>query len=111
MLVYAGHVGTGFDEPRAGEADQAAEAARNQHESRSASAPRTNEKPHWVKPTLVAQVKFTEWTADGSLRHPVYLGLRDDKKARTSARGTRPEVPGARGSTGPGFQGADGSKP
>ena len=29
---------------------------------------------------LVAQIKFTEWTADGKLRHPVYLGLRDDKK-------------------------------
>jgi len=34
-----------------------------------------------VKPRLVAQVKFAEWTADGHLRHPVYLGLRDDKKA------------------------------
>ena len=35
-----------------------------------------------MRPTLVAQVKFTEWTSDGVLRHPVYLGLRDDKKAR-----------------------------
>ena len=43
--------------------------------------PKTNERPHWVRPALVAQVKFTEWTADGNLRHPVYLGLRDDKKA------------------------------
>jgi len=42
--------------------------------------PKTNERPHWVEPRLVAQIKFTEWTADGSLRHPVYLGLRDDKK-------------------------------
>ncbi len=33
-----------------------------------------------MKPRLVAQVKFTEWTTDGNLRHPVYLGLRDDKK-------------------------------
>ncbi len=43
--------------------------------------PKTNERPHWVRPELVAQIKFTEWTADGKLRHPVYLGLRDDKKA------------------------------
>ena len=43
--------------------------------------PPSNERPHWVRPTLVAQVKFTEWTEDGRLRHPVYLGLRDDKKA------------------------------
>jgi DNA ligase D-like protein (predicted ligase) len=35
----------------------------------------------WVKPTLVAQVRFVEWTADGRLRHAVYLGLRNDKKA------------------------------
>src|SRR5262249_24675132 len=42
--------------------------------------PKTNERPHWVRPELVAQVRFTEWTADAKLRHPVYLGLRDDKK-------------------------------
>ena len=46
----------------------------------------TNERPHWVEPTLVAQVRFTEWTADGILRHPVYLGLRDDKKAEDVTR-------------------------
>jgi bifunctional non-homologous end joining protein LigD len=40
----------------------------------------------WVKPELVAQVQFTEWTADGSLRHPVFLGLRDDKRAREVVR-------------------------
>src|SRR5260370_2920086 len=42
--------------------------------------PKTKERPHWVEPRLVAQIKFTEWTADAKLRHPVYLGLRDDKK-------------------------------
>jgi bifunctional non-homologous end joining protein LigD len=34
----------------------------------------------WVKPELVCQIRFTEWTADGGLRHPVFVGLRDDKK-------------------------------
>ena len=43
---------------------------------------KSNEPPHWVRPDLVAQVKFTEWTDDGKLRHPVYLGLRDDKSAK-----------------------------
>ena len=33
----------------------------------------------WVEPVLVAQVKFTEWTNDGQLRQPVFLGLRSDK--------------------------------
>ena len=35
----------------------------------------------WVKPRLVAEVKFTEWTTAGELRHPAYLGLREDKRA------------------------------
>jgi bifunctional non-homologous end joining protein LigD len=35
----------------------------------------------WVKPQLVAEVKFTEWTSSGEMRHPVYLGLRTDKRA------------------------------
>ena len=35
----------------------------------------------WVKPQLVAEVKFTEWTSSGEMRHPVYLGLREDKRA------------------------------
>jgi bifunctional non-homologous end joining protein LigD len=35
----------------------------------------------WVKPKLVAEVKFTEWTADGEMRHPAFLGLREDKRA------------------------------
>lgn len=37
---------------------------------------------HWVEPTLVCQVKFSEWTRDGRLRQPVFLGLREDKDAR-----------------------------
>lgn len=40
----------------------------------------------WVKPKLVAEVKFTEWTGAGEMRHPVFLGLRTDKPA-TEARG------------------------
>jgi ATP-dependent DNA ligase len=41
---------------------------------------------HWVKPKLVAQIGFTEWTADGKLRHPRFLGLRDDKSAEEVTR-------------------------
>jgi len=40
----------------------------------------------WVKPTLVAEVSFTEWTRDGSLRHSAFLGLRDDKAPRDVRR-------------------------
>jgi bifunctional non-homologous end joining protein LigD len=35
----------------------------------------------WIKPELVAEVKFTEWTSAGEMRHPAFLGLREDKKA------------------------------
>jgi bifunctional non-homologous end joining protein LigD len=40
----------------------------------------------WVKPTVVCEVKFTEWTRDDRLRHPVFLGMRDDKKASEVVR-------------------------
>jgi bifunctional non-homologous end joining protein LigD len=40
----------------------------------------------WIKPKLVAQIKFTEWTAGGEMRHPVFLGLRTDKKATDVTR-------------------------
>ena len=40
----------------------------------------------WVEPVLVDQVKFTEWTRDGRLRQPVFLGLRDDKQAKDVVR-------------------------
>jgi len=41
---------------------------------------------HWVKPELVAQVRFTEWTHDGMIRHPVFLGLREDKDPKSCVR-------------------------
>jgi bifunctional non-homologous end joining protein LigD len=41
---------------------------------------------HWIEPVLVAQVKFTEWTSDGQLRQPVFLGLRTDKNPKEVVR-------------------------
>jgi bifunctional non-homologous end joining protein LigD len=43
---------------------------------------------HWVKPSLVCQVKFSEWTRDGKLRQPVFLGLREDKDPKEVVRET-----------------------
>ncbi len=77
-LRYAGKVGTGFDE----------ELLRSLHgqltgleTAESAFADRVREPgAHWVQPELVAQIGFSEWTRDGRLRHPRFLGLREDKK-------------------------------
>ena len=79
-LRYAGHVGTGFDERELKKVFRLLEPLETKT-SPFKTRPPKNETPHWVKPKLVAQVRFTEWTSDGILRHPVYLGLRDDKKA------------------------------
>jgi bifunctional non-homologous end joining protein LigD len=78
-LLFAGRVGTGFDDRELTRLMALLKPLAT-GKSPIKDPPRTNEKTHWVKPALVAQVRFTEWTADGSLRHPVYLGLRDDKK-------------------------------
>jgi bifunctional non-homologous end joining protein LigD len=51
------------------------------------------EKAHWVRPEIVAQVRFTEWTSDGMLRQPVYLGTRDDKKPLDVRQGPRKAAP------------------
>ena len=84
-LVYAGHTGTGFDR-----SELAALHARLARLERATSpfstAPKPNERVHWVRPSTVVEVKFDEWTKDGLLRQPVYLGLRDDKSARTVTR-------------------------
>jgi len=93
-LVYAGHVGTGFDEKELARLFKLLKPLEVES-SPFASRPPSNEKPHWVRPNLVAQVRFTEWTADNILRHPVYLGLRDDKKAAEVKREGTPQVPGS----------------
>lgn len=80
-LVYVGHTGTGFDQ-RELERVMALLERRATTTCPFRDRPKTNERPHWVTPSLVAQIKFTEWTTDAKLRHPVYLGLRDDKAAR-----------------------------
>jgi bifunctional non-homologous end joining protein LigD len=84
-LVYVGQVGTGFDERELARLMKLLKPLETKT-CPFAETPQTNERPHWVKPKLVAQVKFTEWTNEGRLRHPVYLGLRDDKKPKDIRR-------------------------
>jgi bifunctional non-homologous end joining protein LigD len=78
-LIYTGHTGTGFNEKELARVMKLLGPLETSI-CPFKPKPKTNERPHWVRPEIVAQIKFTEWTADGKLRHPVYLGLRDDKK-------------------------------
>ena len=48
-----------------------------------------HQRAHWVRPELVAEVEFAEWTDEGILRHPSFLGLRDDKDPREVVREER----------------------
>ena len=85
QLKYAGHTGSGFNQR---ELERVIRLLRPIETTASpfSTRPRTNERPHWTKPSLVAQLKFTEWTDDGMLRHPIYLGMRDDVKPETVRR-------------------------
>jgi bifunctional non-homologous end joining protein LigD len=80
-LRYVGHTGTGFDQKELARLSKLLK-ARAAKTSPFAEPIKSNEPAHWVRPDLVAQIRFTERTADGRLRHPVYLGLRDDKSAK-----------------------------
>ena len=90
-LVYTGHTGTGFNEKELARVMKLLKPLETPA-SPFAVKPKTNERAHWVRPELVAQIKFTEWTADGKLRHPVYLGLRDDKRAIDVTRERKADV-------------------
>lgn len=84
-LIYIGKCGTGFNE----------EMLRSLYKKMKSLASKTSpfsdevglrQTIHWIKPELVCEVKFTEWTKDGSMRHPAFLGLRMDKKAKEVKR-------------------------
>jgi bifunctional non-homologous end joining protein LigD len=76
-LRYAGHVGGGFTDKELAHVWGLLRARAAETSPFEGPLP-ANEKPHWVRPELVAEVKFAEWTTEGYLRQPVYLGLRDD---------------------------------
>jgi bifunctional non-homologous end joining protein LigD len=84
-LVFSGQVGTGFNQKLLKEIG----AELRELERKTSpfkDIPRMRPDPHFVKPELVAQIAFAEWTDDGLLRQPVFLGLREDKAARTVKR-------------------------
>jgi bifunctional non-homologous end joining protein LigD len=86
-LIYAGKVGTGFDQRTLDSLHQAlASMERGQPPFAGGDLPRSG--VHWVEPRLVGQVGFSEWTRDGQLRHPRFQGLRKDKEPAEVVRET-----------------------
>ncbi|HUS30218.1 MAG TPA: DNA ligase D [Kofleriaceae bacterium] len=84
-FVYVGHTGGGFT--RESLAAMAKRLKRLERKSSPFSTKvRTNEQAHWVRPEIVVEVKFNEWTDDDRLRQPIFLGVRDDKAAREVTR-------------------------
>src|SRR2546421_5091209 len=77
-LHYIAHVGGGFNERKLASIYKLMQPLKSDKSS-FVNAPKTNEPVQWLKPRLVAEVKFSEWTADHRLRHPVFVGLREDK--------------------------------
>jgi DNA ligase D-like protein (predicted polymerase)/DNA ligase D-like protein (predicted ligase) len=86
-LVYVSKVGTGFDERAL---ETISEKLRRLARATSPFARGTpsGRGHHWVEPRLVGEVRFTEWTRDGGIRHPSFLGLRDDKRPEDCVRET-----------------------
>jgi bifunctional non-homologous end joining protein LigD len=81
-LVYAGRVGTGFSlKQRVELAKELDKFSRSTPPFAVTPKARGLAEAHWTQPKLVAEVAFTEWTADGSIRHPSFVGLREDKRA------------------------------
>jgi len=80
-LKYAGHTGSGFNEK------SLEEMYKKLKPTITAQSPfkekvKTNMPVTWVKPKYIAEIKFTEWTNDGKMRHPIFLQLREDKSLK-----------------------------
>lgn len=85
-LHYAGKVGTGFDTATLRSLGAALARRERRTSPFTGGTPPKERGAHWVTPSLVAQVGFSEWTHDDRLRHPRFLGLRDDKSPRSIRR-------------------------
>ena len=91
-LEYVSKVGTGFDDGALGAVHQRLLALEREEPPFAAGSP-AGTGHRWVEPRLVCEVEFTDWTEDGGLRHPSFLGLRDDKAPEDCRREDPPEIP------------------
>ena len=96
-LIYCGNVGTGFTHESLVQLTKKLQPLKTDQSLFDNRPPRSKSvKTTWVKPELVGEVEFTEWTEDGMLRHPSFQGLREDKSAKEIVReeaGTKSQKP------------------
>jgi bifunctional non-homologous end joining protein LigD len=94
-LVYVSKVGTGFDQAGLKAIWEQLRPLTRATPPFEAGAIPTGRGHHWVEPRLVCEVRFTDWTEDGGIRHPTFIGLRDDKKPTECRRegSEQPEAP------------------
>lgn len=83
-LIYSGKVGTGFNEDML--KDMHGSLKKLERKTSPFATQPEERDAHWVTPNLVAQVKYSEWTESGSLRHPVFIALRNDKNPKDVTR-------------------------
>ena len=83
-LLYSGKVGTGFNEDLL--KDMYGKLLKLEQKTSPFSVRPKEPHVHWIKPELVAQIKYSEWTETNSLRHPVFIALRNDKKPEDVTR-------------------------
>jgi len=88
-LVYAGKLGTGFDTKLLLELRRRLDALEIPQTPFTKAVGLPRMRAHWVRPEIVVQAGFIEWTKFGKLRHPRFLGLRSDKPARDVVREAR----------------------
>jgi bifunctional non-homologous end joining protein LigD len=87
QFIYVGHSGGGIPDTQR----KLLQEKLQKHERKTSpftEEPKPNAPVHWVKPEVVAEMSFSEWTNDGRMRHPVYEGLRPDKKPTSVHRET-----------------------
>jgi DNA ligase D-like protein (predicted ligase) len=88
-LVFAGKVGTGFDDQTLKSLRRKLDRMERKTSPFKSDAAPAGDNIHWVTPRLVSEIGFTEWTTDGKLRHPRFLGIRRDKKPENVIREDR----------------------
>src|SRR5206468_6404637 len=94
-LVYVSKVGTGFDQAALKSLWEKLQPLARATPPFDAGAIPTGRGHHWVEPRLVCDVRFSDWTEDGGIRHPTFMGLRSDKRpeeCRREAELTAPQA-------------------